>query len=305
MHFYSDTGGRSEPAPVNRLVVPLFGDTAVGLVLQIGGCRDYPLDPHPHAVGLYSGCTLGKRRAWYFPDDRQTASLVGLRGGWRHARTKIFKLTYGSNAAVPGSGDLLIEFLSALQTKSFLLANTFLDSSVTISPHNSLNTSRGIISEPDLLSTPESEILEGFSDKGAIQVRRITIKKDAKNIPTKHLILTLNSPKLPSTTKAGYLNCKNRPYIPNPLRCFKCQRFGHSQTSCSGQLTCSRCASVGHTSTDGSLEPKCINCSQPHTADSKLCPSIAKFGSCAIKPNTHSLTQNFAQSGKTKIKIRK
>ncbi|GFV95770.1 hypothetical protein TNCV_1728201 [Trichonephila clavipes] len=43
--------------------------------------------------------------------------------------------------------------------------NTFLDSSVTISPHKSLNTSRGVISEPDLLSTPESEVLEGFSDQ--------------------------------------------------------------------------------------------------------------------------------------------
>ncbi|GFU77998.1 putative RNA-directed DNA polymerase from transposon BS [Trichonephila clavipes] len=91
------------------------------------------------------------------------------------------------------SGDLLIETLSALQTKSFLLANTFLDSSATISPHNSLNTSRGVISEPDLLSTPESEMLEGFSDQGVIQVRRITIKKDASIIPTKHLILTFNT----------------------------------------------------------------------------------------------------------------
>ncbi|GFW43777.1 uncharacterized protein TNCV_4771261 [Trichonephila clavipes] len=52
----------------------------------------------------------------------------------------------------------------------------------------------------------------------------------------------------------------------------RCQRFGHSQTSCRGQLICSRCASVGHTSTDCILEPKCINCSQPHSADSKLCP---------------------------------
>ncbi|GFS89385.1 putative RNA-directed DNA polymerase from transposon BS [Trichonephila clavipes] len=75
------------------------------------------------------------------------------------------------------SGDFLIETLSALQTKSFLLANTFLNSSVTISPHKSLNTSRGVVSEPDLLSTPESEILQGFSDQGGIQVRIITIKK--------------------------------------------------------------------------------------------------------------------------------
>ncbi|GFT16242.1 probable RNA-directed DNA polymerase from transposon X-element [Trichonephila clavipes] len=80
------------------------------------------------------------------------------------------------------------------------------------------------------------------------------------------------SPTLPQTIKAGYLNCKIRPYIPNPLRCFKCQRFGHSQTACRGQLTCSRCASVGHASSDCTLEQKCVNCSQPHSADSKLCP---------------------------------
>ncbi|GFV06232.1 uncharacterized protein TNCV_3781791 [Trichonephila clavipes] len=129
----------------------------------------------------------------------------------------------------------------------------------------------GVISEPDLLSTPDAEILEGFSDQGVIQVRRITIKRDSNIIPTKHIILTFNKPKLPTTVKAGYLNCKIRPYIPNPLRCFKCQRFGPSQTSCRGQLTCSRCASVRHSSTDCTLEPKCVNCTQSHPSDSKLC----------------------------------
>ncbi|GFX09404.1 uncharacterized protein TNCV_4697911 [Trichonephila clavipes] len=88
------------------------------------------------------------------------------------------------------------------------------------SSHKSLNSCRGVISEPDLLSSSEAEILEGLSDQGVTQ----------------------------------------------------CQRFGHSQTSCRGQLTCSRCASVGHASTDCSLEPKCINCLQPHPSDSKLCP---------------------------------
>ncbi|GFV94199.1 RNA-directed DNA polymerase from mobile element jockey [Trichonephila clavipes] len=170
------------------------------------------------------------------------------------------------------SGDLLIETNSALQTKSFLLAQHFLNSPVTINPHKTLNSFRGIISETDLLGTPDGEILEGFSSQGVIQVRRITIKKDSTRIPTKHLILTFNSPILATNIKAGYLNCRIRPYIPNPLRCFKCQRFGHSQTSCRGQLTCSRCASVGHASTDCNLEPKCVNCLQPHPSDSKICP---------------------------------
>ncbi|GFY16305.1 uncharacterized protein TNCV_2349501 [Trichonephila clavipes] len=147
------------------------------------------------------------------------------------------------------SGDLLIETTSALQSKSFLLAKTFLDFPLTVNPHKSLNSCRGVISEPDLFCLPLKQ-------------------KSWKDFLTR----VLPSPKLPSNIKAGYLNCKVRPYIPNPLRCFKCQRFGHSQTSCRGQLTCSRCASVGHASTDCSLEPKCINCLQPHPSDSKLCP---------------------------------
>ncbi|GFW90154.1 uncharacterized protein TNCV_1789751 [Trichonephila clavipes] len=91
----------------------------------------------------------------------------------------------------------------------------------------------------DLLYTSEAEILEGLADHGVTQVRRITIKKDSSTVQTKHIILTFNNPKLPTTIKACYLNCKIRPHIPNHLRCFKCQRFGHSQTSCRGQLTCS------------------------------------------------------------------
>ncbi|GFT67324.1 uncharacterized protein TNCV_2359831 [Trichonephila clavipes] len=66
------------------------------------GCRVYLLDPHPDTVVLYSGCTAGKRRVWFLPDDRHTASLVELRGGWRHARMKLCTRIYGSNAAVPG-----------------------------------------------------------------------------------------------------------------------------------------------------------------------------------------------------------
>ncbi|GFW12113.1 putative RNA-directed DNA polymerase from transposon BS [Trichonephila clavipes] len=75
------------------------------------------------------------------------------------------------------SGDLLIETNSALQTKSFFLAKSFLNSPLTISLHKTLNSCRGVIFEPDLLTTPDGEILDGFSDQGVIEVRRITIKQ--------------------------------------------------------------------------------------------------------------------------------
>ncbi|GBN55096.1 hypothetical protein AVEN_18045-1 [Araneus ventricosus] len=62
-----------------------------------------------------------------------------------------------------------------------------------------------------------------------------------------------------------------RTYIPNPLRCFKCQRFGHSKTSCRGTLTCGRCAEVGHESTDCTRTEKCVNCKGEHTSFSRNC----------------------------------
>ncbi|GFT30259.1 putative RNA-directed DNA polymerase from transposon BS [Trichonephila clavipes] len=120
------------------------------------------------------------------------------------------------------SDDLLIETSAALHMKSFFTCQIFFDSPLTISSLKTLNISRGVISKPELLRTPEAEILDGFSDQGVIQIRRITIRKYASVIPTKHLILTFNSPKLPYTIKAGYLNYKIYPYIPNPLLCFKC-----------------------------------------------------------------------------------
>ncbi|GFX92371.1 RNA-directed DNA polymerase from mobile element jockey [Trichonephila clavipes] len=139
------------------------------------------------------------------------------------------------------SGDLLIETISDLQTKSFLLAKTFFNSPVTVSPHKTLNSCRGVISEPDLLSTPDAEILEGFSDQSVIQVRRITIKRDSNIIPTKHIILTFNKPKLPTTVKAGYLNLKSVLIY---------------RTFCA---------------VSNAREQKCVNCTQSHPSDSKLC----------------------------------
>ncbi|GFS88522.1 uncharacterized protein TNCV_1461541 [Trichonephila clavipes] len=65
------------------------------------------------------------------------------------------------------SGDLLIETVSALQTKSFLSAKIFLDCQLIVTPHRSLNYCRGVISEPDLLCASEAEILEGLSDQAS------------------------------------------------------------------------------------------------------------------------------------------
>ncbi|GBN33076.1 hypothetical protein AVEN_7614-1 [Araneus ventricosus] len=104
-----------------------------------------------------------------------------------------------------------------------------------------------------------------------MHVRRITIRRDGQLLNTKHLILTFYSNKLPEHIKAGYMRLSVRTYIPNPFRCFKCQLFGHSKTSCRGTLTCARCAEVGHESTDCNRTEKCFNCKGEHISFSRNC----------------------------------
>ncbi|GFQ88624.1 uncharacterized protein TNCT_19671 [Trichonephila clavata] len=141
---------------------------------------------------------------------------------------------------------------------------------VTISPHANLNFSRGVISESDSYNVPEQEILEGLREQKVCEVRRITIRRDGQIVNTKHLILTFACPDLPQTITAGYLRCSVYPYIPNPLRCFQCQGFGHSKTTCRGKATPS----------GGS-------------------PSLAGLGSCANKPYNNSLTRPWTVPGST------
>ncbi|XP_055942027.1 uncharacterized protein LOC129972071 [Argiope bruennichi] len=132
------------------------------------------------------------------------------------------------------SGDLLIETTSALQTKSFLQAKSFLNNSVSVTLRRTLNSCCGVISEKELLNSPESEILDGLASQGVLAVKRIFMKKENALVATNSIILSFNTTKLPFSIKTGYLNCKVRPYIPNPIRCYNCQRFGHSKTACRG-----------------------------------------------------------------------
>ncbi|GFU15246.1 uncharacterized protein TNCV_3937991 [Trichonephila clavipes] len=98
------TGGRSEPL-LSIGWWYLSSESPKGHCCRVSaadkGCRVYPLDPRPDAVALYSGCTSGKRRAWFCQMTGTLPPLVGLRGGRRHARMRFF-LRIWIKSAVPG-----------------------------------------------------------------------------------------------------------------------------------------------------------------------------------------------------------
>ncbi|GBM19168.1 hypothetical protein AVEN_79884-1 [Araneus ventricosus] len=169
------------------------------------------------------------------------------------------------------SGHLLVEVHSRKQSQQIVKLKKISNIPISVSPHASLNSSKGVITCAEFLNVATEEILKELQGQGVSHVRRISIRRDGQLLNTKHLILTFDSTKLPEQIKTGYMRLSVRAYIPNPLRCFKCQRFGHSKTSCRETLTCARCAEVGHDSSECTAAEKCVNCKNAHTSFSRNC----------------------------------
>lgn len=184
-----------------------------------------------------------------------------------------------SIAGVPKSvkklrtGNLLIEVDKPSHSKNLMSITTFFGLPCKCYPHRSLNSSRGVIRCPDLAGVSETEIVEGLKEQHVTFARRITIKKENKQIPTNTIILTFGTSILPRTIKVGYLITKVDVYIPNPLQCYNCFKFGHNERNCKGDHACHLCGGNGYAHDDDKCKNPlvCLNCKEPHSAKSRAC----------------------------------
>ena len=65
-------------------------------------------------------------------------------------------------------------------------------------------------------------------------------------IPTNTLFLTFSSPELPKEITVGYLKVKVALFVPNPMRCFNCNKFGHTSQRCKVAVKCMGCGKDKH-----------------------------------------------------------
>ena len=117
----------------------------------------------------------------------------------------------------------------------------------------------------------EIEIRDKLKTQGVVEVHRVTVKKEGKIIPTNTLFLTFNRPDVPKKIVVGYLKVKVELFVSNPLRCFNCNKFGHTSQRCRTTAKCQRCGKDKHKEQcEGTLI--CSNCKGPHAASAKDCP---------------------------------
>ena len=113
----------------------------------------------------------------------------------------------------------------------------------------------------------EEEIASALGKQGVTNIRIISIRKSEERIQTNTYILTFNKPRTPNKEKRVEL------YVRAPLRCFKCQKYGHHRETCRGRQTCAKCGEKDqdHVEEDCLKEISCANCRQDHPAYARSC----------------------------------
>lgn len=168
------------------------------------------------------------------------------------------------------NGDLLVKTKNEKQTEQLLKASLFGGEDCIVEKDGKLNVSKGTIYAPDMMDLSESEVVGWLDEFGVVAAKRFTKWVDGWKENTPLLLLTFNRPVCPSKLDFDYVSYRVRKHVPNPLTCYKCGKFGHAETQCTGVAVCLNCGGGRH---DGACEPRCVNCKQAgHSCHSRDCP---------------------------------
>ena len=90
-------------------------------------------------------------------------------------------------------------------------------------------------------------------EQGVVEIHRVTVKRDTGKVPTNTLFLTFNTPDLPKEITVGCLKVEVALFVPNPMRCFNCNKFGHTSQRCKVAAKCPGFGNDKH----GVRDPSC------------------------------------------------
>lgn len=170
---------------------------------------------------------------------------------------------------------------TAEQANTLLTVTRLIGHDVTVTPPHSITANgqgqnkegkwmKGVLKQVPTVVTNENIM----DDTGAIWVHRITHMVDGTAQDTRTVIIAYHD-SLPENVEIGFMTFQVHPYTPTPIRCNKCQKFGHKTNRCRQQQpTCPRCSQhhdVMDCTVSDQNERKCRNCGKAHSAAYKGC----------------------------------
>lgn len=115
--------------------------------------------------------------------------------------------------------------------------------------------------------------------------------EDLKKIETESVLVEFSTKDLPSEVYFGFKRYNVREYIQKPIRCFKCQKFGHVAKVCREERRCAKCGGDHEYGECGEkVNPKCCNCGWGHSAAYWGCEVMEREG------EIHNVKMSYAEA---------
>lgn len=177
-------------------------------------------------------------------------------------------------------GTLLVKCKNDKQANALLGFNSNLfgnEYKVKVIEHISLNTVQGLVYCWDAKRLTEEEILEGLADEKVVAVRKMKRKEvGGALVDTALIVLTFKRSILPKSIMFGFIPVLVKPYIPNPMKCLNCFRFGHTRKHCKQERLCAQCSDLYHEGSTCKTGSRCVNCKDHHNNWNKECPQFKR-----------------------------
>lgn len=100
-----------------------------------------------------------------------------------------------------------------------------------------------------------------------VGVKRLKYVREKEKMDSLSVMVQFEEERLPERVFFGFISYAVRKYVPPPLRCYKCQKYGHVAAVCKGKQRCARCSGEHEYGKCGQgVKPKCCNCGGDHSA---------------------------------------
>lgn len=98
---------------------------------------------------------------------------------------------------------------------------------------------RGVISNVPLEMSME-DVKNEIQGGNVIEAKRFQMNKGGVKSDSMTVLLVFEKI-MPTEVQMGWIKYNVREYIPQPTRCFKCQRMGHTAQQCKWRQRCAKC----------------------------------------------------------------
>ncbi len=111
----------------------------------------------------------------------------------------------------------------------------------------------------------------------------LQMKREGRRVDSLSVRLKFEGKELPDRIKMGFISYPIREYIAPPLRCYNCQRYGHTASVCKAKIRCARCGGEHEFGKcDEGVDLKCCNCGGRHNA---------AYGGCEVRKRAVEVQQ--------------